>query len=183
MPDHFSLRSLLVLGGARSGKSRIAQQLAERSGRHPILIATAEALDAEMAARIARHRQERDARWGLIEEPVQLAATLGKEARSDRILVIDCVTLWLNNLLAQGQDPGKATRDLTQALPQLTGPVIFVSNEVGQGIVPDNALAREFRDAQGRLNQALAEACDGVILVAAGLMLQIKPAPRPNICF
>lgn len=174
------VKSLLVIGGARSGKSRYAQGLAETCGRQPVLIATAQAGDAEMAARIARHAAERDARWALVEEPAALAEALARETREDRIVVVDCVTLWLGNLFMAEQDPGAATRRLVQSMAMLAGPVILVSNEVGCGIVPENALARAFRDAQGVLNQALAEACEGVVLVAAGIPVCLKPAPLPR---
>lgn len=177
------VRSLLVLGGARSGKSGYAQRLAEDSGLHPVIVATAEALDAEMAERVARHAAARDGRWALIEEPVELAATLLREARSDRILVVDCATLWLSNLMLRGADVSAAMEELALSVAQFAGPVIFVSNEVGTGIVPDNDLARAFRDAQGRLNQRLAAACDAVVLVAAGLAAQVKPAPEPRFRF
>ena len=176
-------KSLLVLGGARSGKSRYAQTLAEASGLRPLLIATAQAHDAEMAERIARHAALRGARWTLVEEPVALAEALRREARKDRIVVVDCATLWLSNLLLQDDDLAAATQDLAQSVAGLAGPVIFVSNEAGCGIVPENALARAFRDAQGLLNQALAEACEAVVLVSAGIALRLKPAREPNFCF
>ncbi|MGQ0446398.1 MAG: bifunctional adenosylcobinamide kinase/adenosylcobinamide-phosphate guanylyltransferase [Beijerinckiaceae bacterium] len=175
--------SLLVLGGARSGKSRYAQTLAESSGLNPVLIATAKARDAEMAGRIARHAALRGARWTLVEEPVALAGALRREARKDRIVVADCATLWLSNLLLRNDDLAAATQDLAQGVAGLAGPVIFVSNEVGCGIVPENALARAFRDAQGLLNQALAEACEAVVSVNAGIALCLKPAPEPNFRF
>ncbi len=168
-------KSLLVLGGARSGKSRYAQKLAEASGCWPVLIATAEACDAEMAARIARHAADRDARWSVIEEPLELAATLRRETRPDRILVVDCVTLWLSNLFLRALDHVAATQVLAASVAEVEGPIVLVSNEVGCGIVPDNALARAFGDAQGSLNQALAEACEVVVLVTAGIALRLKP--------
>ncbi|MGB8901916.1 MAG: bifunctional adenosylcobinamide kinase/adenosylcobinamide-phosphate guanylyltransferase [Methylocella sp.] len=175
--------SLLVLGGARSGKSRYAQRLAEASRLKPVLIATAEAHDAEMALRIARHATLRGVRWALVEEPVVLAGALRREARKDRIGVADCATLWLSNLLLKNDDLAAATQDLAQSVAGLAGPVIFVSNEVGCGIVPENALARAFRDAQGLLNQALAEACEAVVLVNAGIALCLKPSPEPEFHF
>ncbi len=175
--------SLLVLGGARSGKSRYAQRLAEASGRHPVLIATAEAHDAEMALRIARHAALRDARWSIVEEPAALAEALRREAREDRIVVVDCATLWLSNLLLQNDYLDVATQHLAQSVAGLSGPVIFVSNEVGAGIVPENALARAFRDAQGLLNQALAEACEAVVLLNAGIALCLKPSAAPKFRF
>jgi adenosylcobinamide kinase/adenosylcobinamide-phosphate guanylyltransferase len=178
-----STRSLLVFGGARSGKSRYAQKLAEASGRYPILIATGEACDAEMAARIARHAAERGPSWGLVEEPLELVAALEREARDDRILVVDCATLWLSNLILREADTTAATQALEISVARLGGPVIFVSNEVGSGIVPENALARAFRDAQGLLNQTLGGVCEAVVLVSAGLALQLKPKDQPKFCF
>jgi adenosylcobinamide kinase / adenosylcobinamide-phosphate guanylyltransferase len=175
--------SLLVLGGARSGKSRYAQRLAEACGLWPLLIATAQAHDAEMGERIARHAASRGARWTVVEEPVALAEVLRREARADRIVVVDCATLWLSNLLLKNDNLATATQDLAQTVAGLPGPVIFVSNEAGCGIVPENALARAFRDAQGLLNQALAEACDAVVLVSAGIALPLKPAPEPYFRF
>jgi adenosylcobinamide kinase/adenosylcobinamide-phosphate guanylyltransferase len=177
------IRSLLVLGGARSGKSRYAQRLAEASRLQPVLIATAEAKDAEMAQRIARHAAARDACWTVVEEHVALAGVLRREARKDRIVVVDCATLWLSNVLLEYDNLDAATQELAQGVAELAGPVIFVSNEAGCGIVPENALARAFRDAQGRLNQALAEACDAVVSVSAGIALCLKPAPGPNFRF
>jgi adenosylcobinamide kinase/adenosylcobinamide-phosphate guanylyltransferase len=176
-------KTLLVLGGARSGKSRYAQKLAETSGLRPALIATAQAHDAEMTARIARHAAERGPDWSLVEEPVALAAALAREARPGRIVVVDCATLWLSNLLLQDADLAQATAKLAGGVARLAGPVIFVSNEVGLGIVPENALARAFRDAQGSLNQALAAACDAAILMSAGIAVQIKPAAEPKVHF
>ncbi len=146
-------KSLLVLGGARSGKSRFAQRLAETSGARPAPIATAEAHDAEMRARIARHAAERGPDWSLVEEPHELAAALAREAARGRIIVVDCATIWLSNLMLREADLVAASAELAGAVARLAGPAIFVSNEVGGGIVPENALARRFRDAQGSLNQ------------------------------
>jgi adenosylcobinamide kinase/adenosylcobinamide-phosphate guanylyltransferase len=167
--------SLLVLGGARSGKSRYAQGLAERAGRRRIYMATAEAGDAEMAARIAAHQSVRGPDWQTVEAPVDLVGALGKAAASDAIVLVDCLTLWLSNLLLAGRDAQAEGQRLAASIGGLAGPVIFVSNEVGAGIVPDNALARRFRDAQGALNQSVAAACDAVVLVTAGLPLTLKP--------
>ncbi len=178
-----AIRSLLVLGGARSGKSGYAQNLAENSGARPVLIATAQAHDGEMAARIAKHAAERGSGWTLVEEPLALTAALHREAREGRVVVVDCATLWLSNLLLGEADLAQATDELAHSLARLAGPAIFVSNEVGLGIVPDNALARAFRDAQGRLNQALAKACDAVVLVSAGIPLRLKPAEEPKFRF
>lgn len=165
-----------VLGGARSGKSRLAQLRAESSGLAPVLVATATAGDDEMADRIARHRAERDARWQTVEVPLDLAVRLGAEARPDRILVVDCLTLWLTNVMfaPDGRDPDREGEGLAAALSGLAGPILLVSNEVGLGIVPENRLARTFRDHQGRLNQRIAAVADRVTFVAAGLPLVLK---------
>lgn len=165
----------LILGGARSGKSRHAEQLAAQAGRDVVYVATAEALDEEMAARIAHHRVQRPAGWSLVEEPLALARVLHREAAADRCLLVDCLTLWLGNLLAQGDERMAQEMDeLYAVLPELPGDVLLVSNEVGWGIVPDNPLARRFRDEAGRLHQRLAQLCDHVTLVAAGLPLSLK---------
>ncbi len=162
----------LVLGGARSGKSRFAEELlAERTGRRRYL-ATAEAGDAEMAARIERHRERRGAGWRVVEAPPDIAppiAAAGKDA-----VLPDCLTLWPNNLMAAGRDVEMATEELCLALGRALAPVVLVSNEVGLGIVPDNALARDFRDRAGRLNQRVAAAADRVYFIAAGLPLILK---------
>lgn len=168
----------LVIGGARSGKSRHAEALARRSGLERHYLATATAYDDEMRERIAQHRaaRARDG-WRTIEEPLDLVGTLRRAARPDRILLVDCLTLWLTNVMLGGHAVEAACSGLSAALPGLAGPAILVSNEVGWGIVPDNRLARDFRDAQGRLNQRMAEACDRVVLVAAGLPLALKGGP------
>lgn len=167
-----------LLGGARSGKSRLAQLRAESSGLQPVLVATATAGDDEMADRIARHRAERDSRWATVEEPLDLAGRLAAEAGPGRILVVDCLTLWLTNVMfaPDGRDPDREGEGLAAALSTLAGPILLVSNEVGLGIVPDNALARRFRDHQGRLNQRIAAVSDRVTFVAAGLPLVLKGA-------
>jgi adenosylcobinamide kinase/adenosylcobinamide-phosphate guanylyltransferase len=170
--------SLLVIGGARSGKSAFAQNLAETSGRKPVLIATAQAYDAEMAERLARHQAARSDIWQVVEEPHALAGTLQREAQTDRIVVVDCLTLWLSNRLLADGDLEAEGDALADAVATLAGPVVFVTNEVGSGIVPETRLGRVFRDAQGRLNQKLARVCDHVVLVAAGLPLTLKPAPE-----
>jgi len=168
------IRSLLVIGGARSGKSRYAQTAAEQSGKKLVLIATGEAKDAEMAARIAAHQAERRAHWRTIEAPLALAATIQATVAPDTIVLVDCLTLWLTNVMLAGGDAEAEGQHLAAIIAGLAGPVIFVTNEVGAGIVPDNALARRFQDAQGRVNQVLAAACDAVVLVTAGLPLILK---------
>lgn len=167
-------KTTLVLGGARSGKSRRALDIAESSGLAPVLIATATAGDAEMADRIARHRAERDARWQTVEEPLRLADALRGSCAPDRIVVVDCLTFWLANLFFQEQPIEPATEALATGIAQLSGPCILVSNEVGWSIVPENDLARRFRDAQGRLNQKISAACTRVELVVAGIPLFVK---------
>jgi adenosylcobinamide kinase / adenosylcobinamide-phosphate guanylyltransferase len=167
-------RLSLVLGGARSGKSRYAEALIEAASRARIYLATAEARDEEMAERIERHRARRGARWRLVEEPLALADRLLAEARPDRAILVDCLTLWLSNLLLAGRDLDAEGVALIAALPKLRGPVVFVANEVGLGIVPENAMARIFRDQAGRLNQEIAALADRVVFVAAGLPLMLK---------
>ncbi len=174
-------RHWLVLGGARSGKTQRAIALAEQKTWR-LYVATAEAFDAEMAERIARHKAERGSRWSTIEAPVELAQTIRRlsgdsQATSrvdDAAIVVDCLTLWLSNLIHTDRDIDGETLRLVDALQRCPVPVIMVSNEVGYGIVPDNALARAFRDAQGRLNQAVAAAVGSVELVVAGLSMRLK---------
>lgn len=165
----------LILGGARSGKSAYAEALARQSGQAVCYIATAEAHDAEMAARIAHHRARRPSGWGFAEAPLQLAQCLQHEAAEGRLLLVDCLTLWLSNLLHAGDARFAAEREAFFAcLPQLPGQVVLVSNEVGAGIVPLGALSRRFVDEAGRLHQQLAAQCARVVLVVAGLPLYLK---------
>jgi adenosylcobinamide kinase/adenosylcobinamide-phosphate guanylyltransferase len=176
-----TIRSALILGGARSGKSAFAQSLAETYGSQRLYLATATAGDEEMAARIARHQADRGQGWTTLEEPLDIAATLLEHAQAGRVVVVDCLTLWLSNLMFAGRDPGAAVTALAEAIGALAGPTILVSNEVGMGLVPDNKLGRAFRDWQGRANREVGAACDAVIFVAAGLPLQLKPAATPNV--
>ena len=176
-------KSVLVFGGTRSGKSAYALQLAEHAGLAPLMIATAQIHDDEMRARIEAHRLERGPHWRLIEEPLHLLATMQREASPDRLIMVDCLTLWLSNLMFAEQDIAAASQALAQALPDLGGPVIFVSNELGLGTVPDHALTRRFRDVQGKLNQIMAAACTDVIYVQAGLPRRLKPAPAVTFKF
>jgi adenosylcobinamide kinase/adenosylcobinamide-phosphate guanylyltransferase len=165
----------LILGGARSGKSRHAERLALAAGGAVTYIATAVAADAEMQERIAHHRTQRPAAWALVEEPLALAQVLRTHAVADGCLLVDCLTLWLSNLLAV--DDARMQQELAAlyaVVPQLPGQLLLVSNEVGWGIVPDNPLARRFRDEAGRLHQQLASLCDHVTLVVAGLPLALK---------
>lgn len=165
----------LILGGARSGKSAFAQQRATASGLNVVYVATAQAGDAEMAERIALHRAERPADWGLVEEPLALAAALRAHATPDHCLLVDCLTLWLSNLLAAGDARlSSEIGALLETLPTLPGCILLVSNEVGQGIVPTNPLARRFRDEAGRLHQVITACCDRATFVIAGLPLTLK---------
>ncbi|MCZ8316717.1 bifunctional adenosylcobinamide kinase/adenosylcobinamide-phosphate guanylyltransferase [Phreatobacter sp.] len=167
----------LVLGGARSGKSAHAERLVLGAGAEPLYIATAEAHDAEMAERIARHRADRAGRgWATVEEPLDVAGVIRREARPGRSILVDCLTLWLSNLMLAGETPEGRQEELLVALAAATCPVVLVSNEVGLGLVPETPLGRAFRDAQGRLNQAIAARADHVFFVAAGLPFTLKPA-------
>lgn len=174
-------RRILVLGGARSGKSRTAQDIAEKTSTQRTFIATAQAFDEEMRARIARHQADRDGLWQTRETPFSLADAIRQETAPGKVVLVDCLTLWLSNVLLAGHDTDRATEGLIMAVREAKGPVILVSNEVGQGIVPETPLVRSFRDAQGRLNQRMAEACEAVIFVAAGCPLVLKPAPMLNL--
>lgn len=163
----------LVLGGAASGKSVYAENLVLSMGLTPIYIATAQSFDDEMAAKIADHKKARDARWQTIEVPIDVARALAT-CTPDQAVLIDCATLWLSNILLADHDLEARCADLMAALQDCEAPVVIVSNEVGQGVVPDNALARRFRNAQGRLNQQIAGLADHVVAVMAGLPLTLK---------
>jgi adenosylcobinamide kinase/adenosylcobinamide-phosphate guanylyltransferase len=171
-------RLALVLGGARSGKSRYAEGLITALPPPWVYVATAEALDAEMAARIAAHRARRGGDWRTIEAPHDLAGALA--ARAGAPVLVDCLTLWLSNRMLAETDVDAEIARLEQALDRRASPVVLVSNEVGSGIVPDNALARRFRDLQGHLNQRMAARADRVALMVAGLPLTVKGTPETN---
>jgi adenosylcobinamide kinase / adenosylcobinamide-phosphate guanylyltransferase len=168
-------RLTLVLGGARSGKSRYAETIITALPPPWIYVATAQGLDAEMAARIGAHRARRGAGWTTVETPRELAATLTAHGRMP--VLVDCLTLWLSNLMMAEASIDAELDRLEQALDKATAPVVLVANEVGSGIVPDNALARRFRDRQGWLNQRIAAQADQVILIVAGLPLFLKGPP------
>jgi adenosylcobinamide kinase/adenosylcobinamide-phosphate guanylyltransferase len=162
----------LVLGGARSGKSRFAEGLlADRAGKR-VYLATAEPGDAEMQTRIRLHRDRRGPGWRTVEAPLDVVPVL--ESANDAAVLLDCLTLWVSNLMAAGRDVDQAGEGLCAALSGARAPVVLVSNEVGLGIVPDNALARDFRDHAGRLNQTIAAAATRVYFLAAGLPLLLK---------
>jgi len=183
-PDAQSIakaRAALVLGGARSGKSAYAQGLAEEAAPLRLYLATAAAGDAEMGERIARHQAGRGEGWTTLEAPLELAEKLASNARGGQVVLVDCLTLWIANLLLAGRDPEREIGRLAEAVATLGGPAVLVSNEVGMGIVPESRLGRDFRDWQGRVNREIAQVCDAVVLVAAGLSLLLKPAPRPAL--
>ncbi|MFC0170765.1 bifunctional adenosylcobinamide kinase/adenosylcobinamide-phosphate guanylyltransferase [Pseudoduganella danionis] len=180
----------LILGGARSGKSSYAERLAIESGKEVVYIATASASDSEMAERIRHHRASRPVEWITVEEPLALGNQLLRWSAPERLILVDCLTLWLGNLLfSSGEEyPEVGTITLpplfheqqdmlASALTRCSSDVILVSNEVGMGIMPMGAISRCFMDEQGRLNQAMAALCDRAVLVAAGLPLVLKGAP------
>jgi adenosylcobinamide kinase / adenosylcobinamide-phosphate guanylyltransferase len=169
----------LILGGVRSGKSRLAESLALRSERPVSYIATATAGDAEMRSRIEAHRVRRPASWSIVEEPVRLAAALRKHAVKDAFVIVDCLTLWLTNLLVanDGTALQREIEALIAALPQLPGDVVFVSNETSMGVAPLGELTRRFIDEAGQLHQRLAQHCERVVLTIAGLPSVLKGEP------
>ncbi len=170
----------LVLGGARSGKSLFAERLIEESGLQACYIATAQAHDAEMAERISQHRRRRGHAWRTVEEPLHLAEALDNTASPGSAVLVDCLTLWLANVMACGRSPEQDIDGLLHALGTATGLVVLVSNEVGMGIVPENALARTFRDEAGVMHQRIAAIAGRVILVAAGLPFVLKGLSAPS---
>jgi adenosylcobinamide kinase/adenosylcobinamide-phosphate guanylyltransferase len=167
-------RLTLVLGGARSGKSRFAEGLVTAQPGPWLYVATGEAHDAEMAERIAQHAARRGPGWTTREVPLALAELVGEARAEGQAVLIDCLTLWLSNIMLAERNVAAESDRLVAALGIAAGPIVVVSNEVGLGIVPDNALARAFRDAQGRLNAAVAAVADHVVLMAAGLPLTLK---------
>ncbi len=174
----------LILGGARSGKSAFAERLAGRCAEEDsarVYLATAEAGDAEMQARIEAHLAQRGTGWRTVEAPLDLPEALGRARTDASVVLVDCLTLWLSNLMLAERDWTAAADALAEVLSGSGAPVIMVSNEVGLGLVPDNALGREFRDAQGALNQKIAQYCDYVAFVAAGLPMTLKGRPPEGI--
>ena len=164
----------LVLGGARSGKSSFAEKLVLQGSGPRAYLATAQARDDEMAARIERHQLDRGENWSTCEEPVEISNAIRQAAKSHPVILIDCLTLWLSNLMEAGHDVEEATSELIDTLREVSADVVLVANEVGLGIVPANALARAFRDEAGRMNMRIAEVADTVYFVAAGLANKMK---------
>ncbi|MBN8960164.1 MAG: bifunctional adenosylcobinamide kinase/adenosylcobinamide-phosphate guanylyltransferase [Rhizobiales bacterium] len=173
-PLSFALRPTLVLGGARSGKSRFAERIAQQSNLIRVYLATATGGDDEMRTRIAHHRAQRGDGWRTVEEPLALVDTLSREACEGVVVLVDCLTLWLSNLMHASRDVEAETKAVADWLRDTRHPVLLVSNEVGLGLVPETPLGRDFRDAQGRLNQAIAAVVPNVAFVAAGLPLWLK---------
>lgn len=174
MPNTAKLTTHFLLGGARSGKSSRAQTIAEQSQLDKVFIATAEAGDDEMAERIARHVVDRGESWTTVEAPLQLCAAIRANCDPSRVVVVDCLTLWLSNIMHEEFDLESSIGELAELVASTKAPLILVSNEVGMGIVPESELSRRFRDAQGRLNSSIAAACAHVELVVAGIPLLVK---------
>lgn len=173
----------LYIGGCRSGKSTAALQRANQfRARRKLFIATCQAWDDEMRARIERHRQERDKAWETLEEPIEIAALIRRHSTSQTVILIDCLTLWMTNLILGETDDAAIKQhieDLESGLSEASGPVLLVANEVGMGLVPDNAMSRRFRDWAGSLNQKMAQSAQRVVLTVAGIPVPIK-TPSPS---
>jgi len=175
-PQHLLRSSYLILGGARSGKSHYAENLAIESAREVVYIATTKVMDDEIAQRVERHKQDRPTEWTTVEEPLALARSLGKWASPARVVLVDCLTMWLTNLLSHTDKSllNNERDQLLTCLPDIPGTVIFVSNEVSMGVIPMGELTRQFVDEAGPLHQRLAERVDTVTLMVAGLPHQLK---------
>ncbi|WP_421780368.1 bifunctional adenosylcobinamide kinase/adenosylcobinamide-phosphate guanylyltransferase [Kiloniella litopenaei] len=171
-----ALAHSLILGGARSGKSSYAEQLVERQGGDCLYIATARVWDDEMADRIDEHKERRGPRWTTFEEPLDLVQCLQRIQRPDATILVDCLTLWVTNLMMEGRDPDVEGAQLVASLTELSCPVVLVSNEVGLGIVPMDKMSRDFRDYAGRLHQRLAAVVPSVTFMVSGLPMQVKPS-------
>jgi len=168
------MTATLIVGGARSGKSRLAEARAVSTSDRRTYIATAEAGDEEMADRIARHRKQRDGLWKTVECPLNLSDAILDHSSNGALVLVDCLTLWLSNIIHAGLNVDEPIQELLGAITTAPGDLVFVSNEVGMGLVPNSPLGREFRDHQGRLNQSVASVCQRVEFIAAGLPLVLK---------
>ncbi|MEN3929891.1 bifunctional adenosylcobinamide kinase/adenosylcobinamide-phosphate guanylyltransferase [Microvirga sp. W0021] len=173
-------QKFLVIGGARSGKSRFAQKLADESGRAKTIIVTAEARDADMQQRILAHQADRDANWETVEAPLELAQAI-LQSQAQNVVMVDCLTLWLTNVMLADRDMEVAITELVSAVQMAQCSLVLVSNEVGLGIVPETAMGRDFRDWQGWLNQRIAQVCDGTAVMVSGFPLLLKPSALPDI--
>ena len=169
--------TILVTGGARSGKSSFAEKRTKQLGSSLMYIATSEIIDSEMEKRVAEHQARRGSEWQTLNAPLKLTEALSETDGKGPCLV-DCLTIWLNNLIFHNEDTIVATKELIKVLEQRSDPVVLVTNEVGSGIVPENALAKRFRDEAGRMNQIISEVADEVYLSVSGIPLQIKPNPK-----
>jgi len=169
--------TILVTGGARSGKSSFAEKRTKQLGSSLMYIATSEIIDLEMENRVAEHQARRGSEWQTLHAPLKLTEALS-EIDGKGPCLVDCLTIWLNNLIFHNEDTIVATKELIKVLEQRSDPVVLVTNEVGSGIVPENALARRFRDEAGRINQIISEVADEVYLSVSGIPLQIKPNPK-----
>ena len=169
--------TILVTGGARSGKSSFAEKRIKQLGSSLVYIATSEIIDSEMEKRVAEHQARRGSEWQTLHAPLKLTEALFETDGKGPCLV-DCLTIWLNNLIFHNEDTVVATKELIKVLEQRSDPVVLVTNEVGSGIVPENALARRFRDEAGRMNQIISQVADEVYLSVSGIPLQIKPNPK-----
>jgi adenosylcobinamide kinase/adenosylcobinamide-phosphate guanylyltransferase len=168
------MSATLILGGARSGKSNHALRYAETLAQRRVFIATAQPFDVEMTERIDRHKADRGSGWSTVEAPLEINRALKAQLQGDRVCLVDCLTLWLSNLMHYGENIESEIDQLCFLIDEATEPLVFVSNEVGMGLVPETPLGRAFRDAQGRLNQRVAAVCDRVEFVAAGIPLRLK---------
>ncbi|MEM6834609.1 MAG: bifunctional adenosylcobinamide kinase/adenosylcobinamide-phosphate guanylyltransferase [Pseudomonadota bacterium] len=168
------MKTYFILGGARSGKSARALSIAEEIGSARVFVATAEAWDDEMEARIARHKAERGPGWSSIEAPLDIIPAITQASANSDVCLVDCLTLWLSNLMHHECDVDAEVKALCAAIRAATIPLVLVSNEVGLGLVPETPLGRAFRDEQGRLNQQVAAVCDKVEFIAAGLPITLK---------
>ena len=169
--------TILVTGGARSGKSSFAEKRTKQLGSSLMYIATSEIIDSEMENRVAEHQARRGSEWQTLHAPLKLTEALS-EIDGKGPCLVDCLTIWLNNLIFHNEDSVVATKELIKVLEQRSDPVVLVTNEVGSGIVPENALARRFRDEAGRMNQIISQVADEVYLSVSGIPLQIKPNPK-----
>ena len=181
LSNNFECKSVLVIGGASSGKSSFAENLLLKSSKSLIYLATATALDSEMDKRIKRHRSNRGERWTTIEESKSIVEVIAANAAPETAILVDCVTLWLTTLLSSKMDIKTETESLIALIPKLPGAIVFVTNELGTGIVPEVAIAREFRDYAGNLNQELANVCDAAYLIVAAKPILLKPVVQPEV--